>query len=91
MNQYNETHSLERTSERVSKAMSSIVNKKCAMLSFGFTKQLVIADINLTFVFLEEVKHHWGSFLVPKMLQEKIQRVAISYVDAKVKVRWLKL
>ena len=51
LNQYNETHSLERTSQGVSKAMSAAVNKKRAMLSSGFTKQLAIADINFTFVF----------------------------------------
>jgi hypothetical protein len=71
--------------------MSAAVNKKCAILSSGFTKQLVIADINLTFVFFEEVKHHWGSFLVPKMLQEKLHRVVVSNVNVEVKVGWLKL
>ena len=69
--------------------MSAVVNKKRAMLSSGFTKQLVIAD--LTSVFLEEVKHHWGSFSVPGMLQEKLHRVAVSNVDAEFKIRWLKL
>jgi phosphosulfolactate synthase (CoM biosynthesis protein A) len=55
------------------------------MLSSGFTKQLAIADINLTSAFLEEVKHHWGSFSVPEMSQEKLHRVAVSNVDAEVK------
>ena len=89
--QYNETHPLEKTSEGVSKAMSTAINKKRAMLSYGFTKQLAIADINLTPAFLEEVKHHWGSFFVPEMLQEKLHRIAVSNVDAEVKVGWLKL
>ena len=88
--QYNETHPLEKTSEGVSKAMSAAVKKKRAMLSSGFTKQLAIADINLTPAFLEEVKHHWGLFFVPEMLQEKLHRVAVSNVDAEVKVGWLK-
>ena len=91
LNQYNETHPLERTSNGVSKAMSAAVNKKRAMLSSGFTKQLAIADINLTPAFLEEVKHHWGSFSVSEMLQEKLHHVAVSNVDAEVKVGWLKL
>ena len=91
LNHYNETHPLERTSEGVSKAMSAAVNKKRAMLSSSFSKQLAIADINLTPAFLEEVKHHWGSFSVPEMLQEKLHRVAVSNVDAEVKVGWLKL
>ena len=91
LNLYNETHPLERTSEGVSKAMSAAVNKKRAMLSSSFTKQLAIADINLTPAFLEEVKHHWGSFSVPEMLQEKLHRVAVSIVDPDVKVGWLKL
>jgi hypothetical protein len=71
--------------------MSATVNKKNAILFFSFTKQLAIADINLTHDFLEEVKHHWGSFFVPQMLQEKLHRVVVSNVDAKVKVGWLKL
>jgi hypothetical protein len=91
LNQYNETHHLERTSYGVSKAMSAAVNKKRAMLSSSFTKQLAIADINLTSAFLEEVKHHWDSFSVPEMLQEKLHRIAVSNVDAEVKVGWLKL
>jgi hypothetical protein len=91
LNHYNETHPLERTSQGVSKAMSAAVNKKRAMLSSSFSKQLAIADINLTPAFLEEVKHHWGSFSVPEMLQEKLHRVAVSNVDAEVKVGWLKL
>ena len=66
---YIETHPLEKTSEGVSKAISTAVNKERAMLSYGFTKQLVIADIKLTYVFLEEVKHHRISFSVPKILQ----------------------
>ena len=41
--------------------MYAAVNKKRAMLSFGFTK-LAIADVNLTSAFLEEIKHYWGSF-----------------------------
>jgi hypothetical protein len=60
LNQYNEIHPLERTSYGVSKAMSASVNKKRAMLSSSFTKQLAIADINLTSAFLEKIKHHWG-------------------------------
>ena len=52
LNHYNETHPVERTSEEVSKAMSTAVNKKRAMLSSGFTKQLAISDINLTHAFL---------------------------------------
>jgi hypothetical protein len=91
LNQYNKTHPLEQTSNGVSKAMSAVVNKKRAMLSSGFTKQLAIADINLTSAFLEEIKHHWGSFSVPEMLQEKFHCVADSNVDAEVKVGWLKL
>ena len=71
--------------------MFTTVNKKHEMLSSGFTKQLTIADINLTHTFLEEVKHHWGSFSVPEMLQEKLHRIDISNVDIEVKVRWLKL
>jgi len=55
------------------------------MLSSGFTKQLAIADINLTSAFLEEVKHHWGSFSVPKMSQEKLHRVVVSNLNAEVK------
>ena len=61
------------------------------MLFSSFTKQLAIANINIIHAFLEEVKHHWGSFLVPKMLQEKLHRMAVSNVDAKVKVGQLKL
>ena len=91
LNLYNETHYLEQTSEGFSKAMSATVNKKRAMLSSSFTKQLAIADINLTPAFLEEVKHHWGSFSVPEMLQEKLHRVVVSNVDPDVKVGWLKL
>jgi hypothetical protein len=60
------------------------------MLSSSFTKQLAIADINVN-IFLEEVKHHWGSFPVPEMLQKKLHRVAVSNVDPDVKVGWLKL
>ena len=71
--------------------MSTAVNKKRAMLSSSFTKQLAIADINLTHAFLEEIKHHWDLFLVPEILQEKLHRVAVSNVDAEVKVGWLKL
>ena len=70
--------------------MFTTINKKCVMLFSSFTKQLAIADINLTLAFLEEVKHHWGSFLVPEMIQKKLHRVAVSNVDAKVKVRWFK-
>jgi hypothetical protein len=90
-NLYNETHPLERTSKGVSKAMSVAVNKKRAMLSSSFTKQLAIADINLTPAFFEKVKHRWGSFSVHEMLQEKLYRVAVSNVDPDVKVGWLKL
>jgi hypothetical protein len=61
------------------------------MLSSSFTKQLAIADINLTSAFLEEAKHHWGSLSMPEMLQEKLHHVAVSNVNAKVKVGWLKL
>ena len=57
LNHYNETRPLERPSKWVSKAISTDVNKKQAMLFFGFTKQLAIADINLTPTFLEEVKY----------------------------------
>jgi 2-oxoglutarate dehydrogenase complex dehydrogenase (E1) component-like enzyme len=71
--------------------MSATVNKKRTMLFFSFTKQLAIADINLTHDFLEEVKYHWGSFSVPEMLQKKLHRVAVDNMDAKVKVEWLKL
>jgi hypothetical protein len=42
----------------VSKEMFAGVNKKRAILSSSFTKQLAIANINLTHDFLEEVKHH---------------------------------
>ena len=90
-NHYNESHYLERTSEGVSKTMSTVANKKDAMLSSGFTKQLAIADINLTPAFFEEDKHHWCSFAVPEMLQEKLHCVANNYVDAEFKVGWLKL
>ena len=38
--------------------MSIVVNKKRAILSFDFTKQLAIADINLTLAFFQKVKHH---------------------------------
>ena len=48
--------------------MSTVVNKKRAMLFFDFT-ELAIADIKLTYAFLEEVKHHWNSFSVPEILQ----------------------
>jgi hypothetical protein len=40
------------------------------MLSSSFRKQLAIANINLTHDFREEVKYHWGSFLIPEMQQE---------------------
>ena len=65
-NHYNETHHVERTSEGVSETISAIVNKKREISSSGFTKQLAIANINLTHVFFEEVRHHWGSFLCMK-------------------------
>jgi hypothetical protein len=71
--------------------MSTAVNEKRAMLYSTFIKQLAIANLNFTHAFFEEVKHHWGSFFVPEMLQEKIHRIAISNVDAEVKVKWLKL
>jgi phosphosulfolactate synthase (CoM biosynthesis protein A) len=71
--------------------MSTSVNKKRAMLSSSFTKQLAIANINLTYDFFEEVKYHWGSFSMLEMLQEKLHRVVVNNVDAKIKVRWLKL
>ena len=74
------------------------IQKQCLQLStknmqcyFFFIKQLVITDINLTHAFHEEVKHHWGSFLVLEMLQEKLHCVVVSNVDTKVKIRWLKL
>ena len=68
-NHYNETHHLEITSERVSKAMSTVVNKERAMLFSNFTKELVMANIKLTYAFLEEVKHYSSSFLVHEILQ----------------------
>jgi hypothetical protein len=71
--------------------MSTSINKKSAMLSSSFTKKLAIADINLTYDFLEKVKYHWGSFSMPEMLQEKLHCVVVSNVDAKIKIRWLKL
>ena len=90
LNHYNEIHPIERTFEGVLKAMSTAMNNKHAMLSSGFTKWPAIADINLTHALLEEVKH-WGSFLVPEMLLEKLHCVAVSNVDTEVKVGWLKL
>jgi hypothetical protein len=66
--------------------MSAVVNKKCAILSSSFTKQLAIANINFTNDFLEEVKHHWGLFSVPKILQEKLHSIAINNVDEKSKL-----
>ena len=71
--------------------MSTVVNKKHAMLSFGFIKQLAITDINLTQAFLEELKHHLGLFSVPEMLKEKLHHVVVSNVDTEVKIGWLKL
>ena len=52
------------------------------MLSFAFTKQLAIANINLIQAFFEEMKHYWSSFSVSEMLQEKLHHVAVSNVDA---------
>lgn len=66
------------------------VNKKRVILSSGSTKRLAITDINLTPTFLEEIKHHWDSFLVLEVLLEKLYCVAISNVDVEIKVRWLK-
>jgi hypothetical protein len=71
--------------------MFTAVNKNGAILSSSFTKQLAIANINLTHDFLKEVKHHWGLFLLPEMLQKKFGRVTVNDVDSKVKVGWLKL
>ena len=71
--------------------MSTSVNKKNSMLSYHFTKQLAIADINLTLAFVEEVKYYWGSFSMPEMLQEKLHCINVSNMDAEVKVGWLKL
>ena len=42
--------------------MSTVVNKKRAMLSSGFIKQLATAVINLSHAFIEEIKYHWGFF-----------------------------
>ena len=70
--------------------MSIVVNRKHAMLSSSFTK-LAVANINLAPAFLEEVKHHWGLFSVFEMLLEKLHRIVVSNVDAKVTVLWLKL
>ena len=86
-NIYNEIPPVESTSEGVLKVMFTAVNKKRAILSSDFTKQLAIVDINLTPAFLEDIKHHWGSFSVLEMLQEKLHHVVVSNVDAKVKVR----
>ena len=58
-------------------------------LEIGFSN--LEGNINLSHAFLEKVKHHWGSFSVHEMLQKKLHRVAISNVDAKIKVGWLKL
>ena len=52
------------------------------MLSFAFTKQLAIANINLIQAFFEEMKPYWSSFSVSEMLQEKLHHVAVSNVDA---------
>jgi hypothetical protein len=48
-------------------------------------------SLPLPYAILEEVKHHLGSFSVPKMLQEKLHRVDVSNIDAKVKVGWLEV
>ena len=82
LNHYNETQSLEMTLEEVPKVMSTVGNNKHAMLFFDFTKQLAIAQITLIHAFFEEVKHHWGSFSVPEMLQEKLHHVTVSNKDA---------
>ena len=70
--------------------MSTTVNKERAKLFYGFTNQLAIADIKLTYAFFEEVKHHWSSFSVPEILQQKLHLVVVNNVNAEVKVRWLK-
>ena len=61
------------------------------MCYYGSTKQLAIAGINLTHAFFEEVKYHWGLVSVAEMLQQKLHRVVVNNVDAKVQVGWLKL
>ena len=71
--------------------MSTTINKERAMLFSNFTKQLANVDIKLTYVFFEEVKHHWSSFSVPEILQQKLHLVVVNNVDVEVKVRWLKL
>ena len=62
--------------------MSIVVNMKCVILSFGFIKQLTIADINITHTFIKKIKHHWDSFSVSEMFQEKLHRVVVNNVDA---------
>jgi hypothetical protein len=57
---------------------------------FKWTSEKV-SSINLAHDFLGEIKYHWDSFSVFEMLQEKLHRVVVNNVDAKVKVRWLKL
>ena len=66
--------------------MAIVVNKKRAMLSLSFTKQLAIADINLTLSFFEVVKHNWGLFLVLEILEEKFDCVVVSNVDIEVRL-----
>ena len=87
LNHYNDLHPLEKTSEGVSKTMSTKT-----ILSSGFIKLLAIADINGTshLLSLKKVKQHWGSISVPEMLQVKLHRVVVSNVDVEVLVGWLK-
>ena len=90
LNQYNELINLNEHQTEFQKQCPQL-SKKRAMLSSGCTRPLAIADIIPTSAFLEEVKHHWGSFSVSEMLQEKLHHVAVNNVDAEVKVGWLKL
>ena len=84
-------HLLEKTSEKGFKSMSAVVNKKCALLSSGFFKTTSDCRHQPHPRFLEEIKHHWGSFSVYEMLQEKLHHVAVSNVDTEFKIGWLKL
>jgi hypothetical protein len=47
--------------------------------------------LSIPYVILEEVKYHWSLFSVFKILQEKLHRVDVSNIDAKVKVGWLEV
>lgn len=85
-NHYNEIHPFEKILEGISKAVLTTLNKKILCFFYGFMKQQAIVDIDLTPTFLEEVKHHWGSFTVLGMLQEKLYCVDINNVDAEIKV-----